>query len=302
MKNFLLSIFIFFYYSVNTAKIIDNIKKLYYDSLFNALEFDDYNLSLIYHNNYNTIKIKHISNKNITDKEVCIFGVLCNEIGFKIEKSMIDWLLPEYDVYCIYQKYPGLLYEYPALRFAQWFSLFYNITVLLYVHTKGAFYNTPIQNSIRKLWKHEFTDNRKKIYISLLKNNISDISLPFRQGACTWYNGMFISNRAFTLINEIKLNQTDRWYYEELFKFSNQSCNNIRFKGILNDNVSSLIVGEEVISNVKNFNNDMIKKQHLFLESLNIFVLLISLFLKKIKLKQNKNVQKCFSFQLFKII
>jgi hypothetical protein len=33
---------------------------------------------------------------------------------------MLEWLLPEYDVYCVYQKYPGILYEYPAIRFAKY--------------------------------------------------------------------------------------------------------------------------------------------------------------------------------------
>ena len=33
---------------------------------------------------------------------------------------MNEWLLPEYNVYTVYQKYPGKLFEYPALRFAQW--------------------------------------------------------------------------------------------------------------------------------------------------------------------------------------
>ncbi len=43
---------------------------------------------------------------------------------------MIDWLLPEYDIYCVYQKYPGDLYEYPYLRFAQWISQTFNKTIL----------------------------------------------------------------------------------------------------------------------------------------------------------------------------
>ena len=78
---------------------------------------------MIYNFSSNSIKIKHKSNgKNITNPIVCIFGVLANEKGLEIEKSMLQWLLPEYDVYCIYQKYPGKLFEYPALRFAQWIS------------------------------------------------------------------------------------------------------------------------------------------------------------------------------------
>ena len=79
----------------------------------------------------------------------------------KIADSMLQWLLPEYDVYCVYQKYPGLLYEYPALRFAQWFSLLFNISVVLYVHTKGAFNQNSGQAKIRTVWRHEFTNPRK---------------------------------------------------------------------------------------------------------------------------------------------
>ena len=51
------------------------------------------------------------------------------------------------------------------------------------------------------------------VYIQLLKNNISDISVPFRYRACTWFNGMFISNRAFEMVKEIPLVNW-RFYYE----------------------------------------------------------------------------------------
>ena len=68
----------------------------------------------------NTIKIIHQNNENIKNKFLCVFGVLENENGLKIENEINDWLLPEYNVYTVYQKFPGKLYEYPALRFAQW--------------------------------------------------------------------------------------------------------------------------------------------------------------------------------------
>ena len=70
---------------------------------------------------------------------------------------MLNWLLPEYDVYCVYQKYPGIMYEYPALRFAQWLSLNYNKKIILYVHTKGSFNYNDFQDKVRFVWKHEFT-------------------------------------------------------------------------------------------------------------------------------------------------
>lgn len=210
----------------------------YYEYLFNSIEYDYYNLSMIYNESYNSIKIKHKSNKrNSLNRIVCVFGILVNERGIKISNSMLEWLLPEYDVYCIYQKYPGILYEYPALRFAQWISLNLNISILLYIHTKGASHPIDNQKNVRSIWKHEFTKPRNNIYIKIIEKNIVDISLPFRSGACTWFNGMFISNRAFKLINTIEYNKDDRWFYERLFAYTNNPSVNIRFKGILNDTI-----------------------------------------------------------------
>ena len=202
---------------------------------------------MIYNNNLNnSIKIKHIINNDSFKKEICIFGVLCNDNGLQIEKLMLDWLIPEYDVYCVYQKYPGEFYEYPALRFAQWFSQKYNKTIILYVHTKGAFHASQIQKEIKKVWRFEFTKKRKYIYIQLLKNNQADVSTPYTDGNYTWYNGMFISNRAFNLIGEIKYNPQNRWYYESLFSSSNKSSYRIRIKGVLNNSISSYDVCNEV--------------------------------------------------------
>ena len=140
----------------------------------------------------------------------------------------------EYDVYCVYQLYPGELYEYPALRFAQWLSIILNIKIILYIHTKGAFYPNKNQDKVRELWKHEFTNPRKNIYINILKNNLADITLPFRYGVSTWFNGMFISNQAFNLINIIENSKSNRWHYESLFRQPS-----IRFKGILNDSIEA---------------------------------------------------------------
>ena len=147
-------------------------EKWYYENLFNSIEYDFYNLSLIYNNSYNSIKIKHKSKVNLLRKEVCILGVLCNDKGLEIHNSMLLWLLPEYDVYCVYQKYPGILFEYPALRFAQWLSLNYDKSIILYVHTKGAFYQRKEQDLVIELWKHEFTKERKNVTDGMLMAKI----------------------------------------------------------------------------------------------------------------------------------
>lgn len=204
------------------------------DILFNSIIGDNYNLTSIYNYNYDNIKIKHQSKHNTSNKIICIFGVLANKNGIKIEKEMLNWLLPEYNIYCVYQKYPGHLYEYPDLRFAQWLLQTFNKTILLYLHTKGAFNINIYQIYIRKLWKNEFKHPKNKIYIQSILTNKTDISLPFRKDRTTWFNGMFISKRAFDLIPQIPLS-TNRYFYEGgLFNGIN-----IRIKGIIDDNQSA---------------------------------------------------------------
>ena len=249
---------------------------------------------MIYNKSYNSIKIKHKSyRKNSNDSIICILGVLANEKGLKIADSMLQWLLPKYDVYCVYQKYPGILYEYPALRFAQWFSLLFNISVVLYVHTKGAFNQNSGQAEIRTIWRHEFTNPRKNIYIQLLEKNIFDIALPFRADICTWFNGMFISKRAFNLTNTIQY-ESNRFHYESLFQSKYPSIP-IRFKGILNDKATPK---EAVFDTVRLA--DIFDKERKNNKSKNIkeLLVLIALYLIFICLKKlyhsKKNIIKLF--------
>lgn len=284
---FELVIYILFKHSINEniSTIIgdkmNNSKIIHYENLFNSIEYDFYNLSLIYNDSYNTIKIKHKSKKNLLEKEICIFGVLVNDLGLQIEHSMLEWLLPEYDVYCVYQKYPGELYEYPALRFAQWFSITYDVKIVLYVHTKGAFTPFPSQEEVIELWKNEFTSPRKYLYINLIKENFFEICLPFRKRTVTFFNGMFISIRAFKLIDNIIFN-TNRFYYEEkLFK---DKDNKIRIRGILNDSTTHEKVRDQntfflkYFKNLKKINNKRVKTTP---KILLLMIFLISIFILK---------------------
>lgn len=98
--------------------------------------------SEIYPNIHPTVEIKHMSEDS--DRILCVFGVLNSEIGREIQNEMLEWLLPEYDVWCVIQPEPGSLFEYPALRFAQWLMQKQGCQeYLLYVHTKGAFFKNP---------------------------------------------------------------------------------------------------------------------------------------------------------------
>ena len=166
----------------------------------------------------NLIKIVHKTN-NSEDKPLCIFGVLENNNGLKIEEEMLKWLIPEYNVYIVYQKYPGKLFEYPALRFAQWIIKKKNKTFLLYLHSKGAFHpkrSKNIQMIVRKLWKHEYSGNNKNKYINSILINKTDVSTMFSYyRKKTWFNGFFVSQKAFDLIGKVKIKK--RMYYEIMF-------------------------------------------------------------------------------------
>ena len=250
------------------------------DFLFNSIIGDNYNISLIYNYNYDNIKIKHQS-QNFTNKIICILGVLVNQNGIKIEKEMLNWLLPEYDIYSIYQKYPGILYEYPALRWAQWKIDTLNKTILLYLHTKGAFNPSKRQFYVRKLWKKEFKQPRNNLYIQLILSNKTDISIPFREDVRTWFNGMFISKRAFHLIPEVPISKVRHFYEVDLF-----NIRTIRIKGIINDNQSPYTIEKAIIQylNLPNKNKET---------SIIIYGLLLLLFIIMIKLIINK-ISKVF--------
>jgi hypothetical protein len=199
-----------------------------------------YNLLKIYPKEIlinDTIKIIHQNNENTKNKFLCVFGVLENENGLIIEKEMNEWLLPEYNVYTVYQKYPGKLFEYPALRFAQWLlkKKRKKHKFLLYIHTKGAFYPTKRQKGIRECWKNEYTGKRKFKYIIPLKKKIADVTciLTGKKGG-TWFNSFFISKKGFKILGKIKP-MKNRYSFERLFEKHSEA----KVMGILKSNVST---------------------------------------------------------------
>ena len=161
--------------------------------------------------------------------------MLENENGLKIEKEINDWLLPEYNVYTVYQKFPGKLYEYPALRFAQWILKKKRKEFLLYIHTKGAFYPTKRQKGVRDCWKNEYTGNRKFNYIIPIKKKKADVTciLTGKKGG-TWFNSFFISKKGFKILGKIKPSK-NRYYFERMFEKHPE----VKTLGILKNKIST---------------------------------------------------------------
>ena len=201
---------------------------------YNKYDNDNFNLSLIYPEDIiknKTIRIVHKGNENIENKILCIFGILENKNGYKIEKEMLEWLLPEYDVYCVYQKYPGILYEYPAIRFAQYIINNKKNDYALYIHSKGAFYPSQLQNDIRDVWKIEYTKSNKINYVRPLKKNIADVTcIITNQGKITWFNSFFATKKGFNFLGKIKPSKC-RYDFESQF-----SKTNAKVLGILSNN------------------------------------------------------------------
>lgn len=179
---------------------------------------------------------EHLSGKG----RLCVLGVLDNSLGREIKQEMLSWITEEYDVYCVIQKEPGELFEYPALRFAQWLCQTGQAMTngLLYVHTKGAGFKNPNQKKIRELWKNEFAGTRVEEYIRELDkyDAVCLMSGPERQ---TWYNGMFISKKAFANMPCVRPYK-DRFAFQRLFS-------KMRVKGMLKESVTQDMLTEEML-------------------------------------------------------
>ena len=146
----------------------------------------------------------------------CVLGVLLSENGRDIERYMLSWLTKKYRVFAVRQPQPGALFEYPALRFAQLYSIRHGEPVL-YLHTKGAAHKGRFQRKNVNMWKHEIV--RKK---ACYERHIGeyDILQPYSGPQnITWMNGFIATEKAFAAIPPIAVLE-NRFIYEILFKGS----------------------------------------------------------------------------------
>ena len=92
---------------------------------------------------------------------------------------------------------------------------------------------------------------------------------------------MFISNKAFNLINIISISK-DRYYYEKFFKF-NKTLEKVRIKGVINDSIiKNIDVHNECykyLQNNKKYKKSKEKKMFI----MNILILIFILYYKKVE-------------------
>ena len=162
---------------------------------------------------------------------MCVFGVVMNEAGVKIENEMVAWLRNHYHV--IEVRHDGTHYEQPALRYMQ------NLCKdtgrpCLYVHTKGA-YNKPTRSGrIRRMWRDEFVGKQQLYFDIVEQSNAPCVATPFTgEDRLTRYNGFVANAAAMKAIPDIVPND-DRMVFERIFA----NNKNIKIVGVCLNNVT----------------------------------------------------------------
>ena len=72
-----------------------------------------------------------------THKYLCVFGCLLTQDGIAIKEEMLAWLEKYYHVFCVDQRPPGALFEYPAIFYAAQLSIDTQNPVLYIYILKG---------------------------------------------------------------------------------------------------------------------------------------------------------------------
>lgn len=160
------------------------------------------------------------------DKPLCFFGVWSLPRGLDIEKEMLAWLKPHYNVVVI--RHNGSKFEYTALKIMQeMVKLNHYQGPILYVHSKGAWFVRRTSLMTRNMWKHEFVDN-KKAYLDAVSCPEPMIATPY-QGIVTedmeglsiqepvnvpWFNG-WMANAAAVAKMDIYQSE-NRFTYEKM--------------------------------------------------------------------------------------
>lgn len=146
-------------------------------------------------------------------RPLCVLGVVNTERGHAIKDEMFEWLEPLYDVQCFV--HDGSKFEYPALRYAQTMSISSGLPVL-YLHTKGAYNRADLSAEVRRMWRHEFGQNRD-LYFRLVSRPYAVVACPFTgSDKTTWYNGFVANTRAWSEIPPIE-SISNRMKAERLF-------------------------------------------------------------------------------------
>lgn len=183
---------------------------------------------------------------------ICILGCLDNKEGKEICAEMLEWLEKEHSVFVVHQTPPGKEFEYPAIKKVLDCAIQLNEPIL-YVHTKGA--GNPIppcykermmapevhypkaakpedcQRVVRMMWKHEFTGERLKDYLTTVNTDIPTVACPMTgKERLTWQNGWIINPAGAKELLKTFHKDSNRYYYEYMFQKTP-----IKIKGLISE-------------------------------------------------------------------
>ena len=151
-----------------------------------------------------------------TTRPAVVLGVLDTPRGREIAERMQVWLQQYgYSDVHIY-RHDGSRFEYPALIYAQRYSVESGKPVL-YLHTRGAVNTWPTTEQTHRMWEHEF--GKLAGFYATLINAQSEacVIAPFIDNNCTHrYNGFVANSKAWALavIHE----NVERHAYEHLWR------------------------------------------------------------------------------------
>lgn len=196
---------------------------------------------------YNIARINNTL--DLTHKYLCVFGCLLTQDGIAIKEEMLAWLERYYHVFCVDQRPPGALFEYPAIFYAAQLSIDTQNPVL-YIHTKGAANRNHLQSKVRNMWKREFSPPQLYKYLDAVNSKRPTVATPFASPeGSTWFNGYILNPSAADIVMHVIDDMTHpiqmhlkpdkiRYRYEHLFRST--VCNVV---GILQTSSSDKIWG-----------------------------------------------------------
>ena len=147
---------------------------------------------------------------------LCVMGVLKTKKGLVIKEKISNYLKKNFEILYIEQDPPGILFEYPAIKYAIKLAIEMNEPVL-YIHTKGAadpwkaWYQTPV----KKLWEREFgTDKVLATYDKVCCDEPTIICPIAGDEKQTWWNGFILNPAAAKELLKTFHFDENRYYYE----------------------------------------------------------------------------------------
>ena len=182
-------------------------------------------------NNTDDIKIDNfVFNNNEIENIYVVIGCLDTIRGLIYAQELLKWCSKLYKyIFIVHQKAPGILFEYPALKYCE--NLAKNSDKhILYLHSKGAsypedyIYNHHHAKYTRLLWKYCFYVNFKNYIADNLTDDLMVIA-PFItihkknafENNVTWLNGFLMTNKVWRNMNIQP--DTGRYKYEGILNY-----------------------------------------------------------------------------------